>query len=161
MKLQLPNNISSPQDLMALELELRDYAKWFAHNAIKERTHARAGTPPPALSSAAMQLVRDWSGKKLLTQHNLEDLIDALGHYKSQALTLTITLAAPAPSSLKQTLVGWCREHIAPNILVNFQFNSTLLGGMVIRYGSRIFDLSFRRQIMDGRAKFPEVLRNV
>lgn len=146
---------------MALELELREYAKWFTHNAIKERTHAKHASPPPALSDVALQLMRSSSGTSLLSQKHLEELVDALEHYKSHALTLTITLAAPAPNSLKQTLVGWCREHISPNVLVNFQFNSTILGGMVIRYGSHIFDWSFRRRIMEARADFPEVLRRV
>jgi hypothetical protein len=32
---------------------------------------------------------------------------------------------------------------------------------MVVVHGSRIYDWSFRRQILATREKFPEVLRNV
>jgi len=62
---------------------------------------------------------------------------------------------------IQKNLVNWCRENIAPNILITFQFNATLLGGMVIRHGSNIFDWSFRRQILAARNNFPEVLRRV
>jgi F0F1-type ATP synthase delta subunit len=70
-------------------------------------------------------------------------------------------LAAPPSNGIKKTLVAWCRKNIATDILVNFDFNSTLLGGMVVRYGSHVFDWSFRRKILEEHSKFPGVLRNV
>ncbi|MGH7197049.1 MAG: F0F1 ATP synthase subunit delta [Candidatus Saccharimonadales bacterium] len=161
MKLQLPNSVSSAQDVGVLALEIKDFSKWFAHNAIKQRVHAKRGTPPPEVSPAAMELIRSWSGKKQLTGQMLDELLDALEHFKQSAPTLTVTLAAPATNSVKVALVTWCRENIAPNVLVSFQLNTTLLGGMVLRYGSRVFDWSFRRQILAARVNFPEVLRRV
>ncbi|HET8709361.1 MAG TPA: F0F1 ATP synthase subunit delta, partial [Candidatus Saccharimonadales bacterium] len=92
---------------------------------------------------------------------SLDKNMRALEDYARTAPHLTITLAAPAPASLKQTLTAWCRQNLAPNMLVTFEFNSSLCGGMVVRYGSRMFDWSFRRQIMENKQKFPEVLRNV
>jgi F0F1-type ATP synthase delta subunit len=74
---------------------------------------------------------------------------------------MTITLAAPATTGIKKQLTAWCRDNVAPDVLVRFEFNQTLLGGMVVRFGSHIYDWSLRRQILDGRTKFPEVLRNV
>ena len=161
MKLQLPDTVSSFQDLSVLTLEIRDYAKWFAANAIKERVHAKNATPPPVLTPAAMELVRHASSKKLLTGTDLEQLINALEDAKKTAPTITITLAAPATADAKKKLVEACRAHLADNALVTFKFNTNLCGGMVINYGSRVFDWSFRRQILANRAKFPEVLRSV
>lgn len=161
MKLRLPDSVSSSQDLTALLLELQDYAKWFSHNAIKERVHAKHATLPPVLSPAALELVRSVGKQELLNQKQLDELVDALEHYKKTAVPITITLAAPPTRDVKQALVSWCREHISPTILVSFQFNSTLLGGMVVRYGSHIFDWSFRRQILQAKDTFPEVLRRV
>lgn len=161
MTLLLPSSISSRQDLMAVLLEIRGYAKWFAHNAIKERVHAKHATPPPVLSQGAMDLVKLASSKKLLSTQDLEALIDALETYTKTASTVTITLAAPATGDIRQTLVGWCRENIAPSVLVSFKFNANLLGGMVIHHGSHVFDWSFRRELLAKRAAFPEVLRRV
>lgn len=161
MKLKLPDSISSSQDLTSLQLELREYTRWFAHDAMKQRISGKSTTEAPILSPAANELLHALGGSKSLSQHDLDELIKTLDAYKRSASTMTITLAAPPTSDIKQTLVGWCRQNIAPDVLVTFQFNSTLLGGMVVRYGSRVYDWSFRRQILAARANFPEVLRRV
>lgn len=161
MKLLLPDSVSSSQDLTSLIVEIHGYSRWFSHNGIKQQTSAKNATPPPYLSASALELIRTSAGKKLLDQSILDELILTLETFKASAPSLTITLAAPPSHDLKQTLVNWCRHNISPNILVSFQFNATLLGGMVVRYGSHIFDWSFRRQILANRQNFPEVLRRV
>jgi hypothetical protein len=161
MKLQLPSSISSQQDLKALIVEIREYSRWFSHNAIKQRVNAKHAAEAPILTPAAKDMLREWSGQKAVSEQSLDELIKVLQTYASTAPSLTITLAAPPTAGLKQTLVAWCRSNVAPDILVSFQFNSTLLGGMVVRYGSRVFDWSFRRQILNNSEHFPEVLRRV
>ncbi len=158
---KLPDSISSVQDIKALTMDIRQYAKWFSHVAIKQRLELQHDAPQPDISQAASDVIADWSAKQPLSAQALDELIAALSNIEATAPRLSITLVAPATNDLKKTLVAWCRANIEPTVLVSFQFNSTLLGGMVIRYGSRIHDWSFRRQIMAGRTKFPEVLRNV
>lgn len=161
MRLELPNSISSLQDLMSLELELRQYSKWFSQNAIKQKMNAKHTTPPPTLSSASLDLLRTWNAQKTLSEYELDMLLREIASLKSSAPTMTITLAAPAGNALKQSLVEWCRKNISPQIMVNFQFNATLLGGMVVTYKSHVFDWSFRRHILESRQHFGEVLRRV
>jgi F0F1-type ATP synthase delta subunit len=159
MKFSLPDAVSSPQDLQSLILEVREYAKWYAHNATKKRLAVKKTTEAPEISSAASELVKSLGSNPPLP--SLDELITTLQKFSHAAPQMTITLAAPPTGGIKKLLVAWCRENVSPNILVNFQFNTVLLGGMVVRYGSRVHDWSFRRQILDNRAKFPEVLRNV
>jgi hypothetical protein len=161
MKLKLPDDISSMQDLTALILEFHEYGRWLSHMAIKQRVDAKHVADTPNISPAATELLHSWGAKKSLDQQDLDELVTMLEKAKATASTLTITLSAPPTNDIKKTLVTWCRQNIAPNVLVTFQFNRTLLGGMVVRYGSRIFDWSFRRQILAARDRFPEVLRNV
>jgi hypothetical protein len=161
MKLNLPDSVASMQDLLSLRAEARDYAKWYAHESIKKTFGTRKTSDQPELSPAADALLRAWKADHNFDRRTLDELVDELTKYIDSAQTLTITLAGPAPGSLRESLVAWCRGNVAPNVLVDFQFNSTLLGGMVVRFGSHIFDWSFRRQILDARAKFPEVLRRV
>lgn len=160
-QLKLPNSISSRQDLTALILEIREYAKWYGHVSVKQQVGVGQMGEPPAVSDAAAEMLAGLNSGQPVTRELLDKLIEDLEEFGNNAPTLSITLAAPASNPLKAQLVGWCRETIAPDILVNFRFNSTLLGGMVIRYGSRIYDWSFRRQILTNRAKFAEVLRRV
>jgi hypothetical protein len=161
MKLLLPNSISSAQDIAGIILEIKAYGRWFSHQAILQRTTSKHTTEAPLLSQAASELLRACSAKQTLTQARLDELSQALQQFLKSAQVVTITLAAPPTGDVKQTLVAWCRTNISPQILVSFQFNQTLLGGMVVRYGSRIFDWSFRRQILAARDTFPEVLRRV
>lgn len=161
MKLELPSSVYSEQDVKALALDVQSYRRWFAHNAIKRQLHVRKTAEQPAISPAAAELIRDWSVKKPLSAQSLDELLAALELFRSSSPSITITLAAPPANNLKKILTSWCRNNLSPNILINFEFNATILGGLVVRCGSRIFDWSFRRQILEARGNFPEVLRHV
>jgi len=159
--LRLPDTITSIQDLLKLILEVQEYTKWFSHNAILERVNSKKKTQPVAVSPSTAEVIQAWDKIQPLNTRSLDALIDTLNLYKKTAPTITITLAAPATNDIKTTLIGWCRKNIAPNVMVAFGFNATILGGMVVHAGSHIFDWSFRRNILNGREKFPEVLRRV
>ena len=161
MKLRMPDSIASSQDIAGIMMEIHEYARWFSHEAIKSRTNVKHKSEQPELTPVAEQILREWEVKNPISQHSLDTLTDELKNLIKNSPSITITLAAPATSSIKSSLVSWCRTNISPDILVNFQFNSTLMGGMVVRYGSRIFDWSFRRKLLAARSNFPEVLRHV
>lgn len=159
MTLQLPNSISSRQDLKSLVLELRGLARWLSQSATKQKFSKSAAIEQPELSPAAQELISRQAGKQI-GQADLEKLIKALEGYAASAPYATITLAAPAPGALKKELVDWFRRNVRPEMLVDFKFNSTMLGGMVVSYGSHVYDWSFKRQILAARYKFSEVLKN-
>lgn len=162
MKLNLPENVSSQQDLKALILEVQQYAHWFSQNSVKQKySKVKSDEQPPELSPEANSLIKEQAKDQKAEQSSLDELIASLSDIEANAPHITITLAAAAPNSLKKELIGWFRQNVDKNILVNFKFNSTLLGGMVVNYRSHIFDWSFRRQIMATRDHFPEVLRRV
>jgi hypothetical protein len=161
MSLTLPDSVFSRQDLKAVILEIEQYAKWFSQTATKMRFVSDGSYEAPAASPAASELINGWAEGQQLTQVHLDEMIKALKDFEASAPHITITLAAPAPNSLRKTLLAWCRQNINKDILVDFKFNSTILGGMVVVYGSHIFDWSFRRQILASREGFAKVLRNV
>lgn len=157
----LQNNVASPQDLKELILEVQKYAKWFSQYAIKQKVSGAAPAQQLEVTPPAAALIQDWTKDKPPTQASIDELIKALELIETNSPQITITLAAMPPVALKKTLVDWCRKNINPSVLVEFRFNSTLLGGMVLRYGSHIYDWSFRRQILSAGPHFPEVLRRV
>jgi hypothetical protein len=159
--LNLPPSVISPQDIARLELELLGYADWFRHNAIKQEMHIQQGTAMPGLSPESIVLLRSAATDGRLSQSSLDALLMSIKQYRNTAPTMTITLAAPAGNQLRQSLTEWCRRELNPGLLVEFRFNATILGGMVVRYGSRVFDWSFRRAILNKRQGFAEVLRRV
>lgn len=162
MKIKLPDSVSSTQDLKAVILEIRGYARWLSQASVKMKASGNNSYgEAPAVSEAAASLINDWTKDNQLSQKSVDELIATLEDFEATTPSMTITLAAPAPNSLKKALISWCRTNINPNILVNFKFNSTIGGGMVVACGSHIYDWSFKRQILAAREKFPEVLRNV
>lgn len=142
-------------------MEVHEYANWYAHESVKAQVKAKVSTSSPTLSVAALELLRDWKADQQISAESLDQLIMTLEQYASNSPSMTITLAALPTSSLKTALVNWCRVNVAPNILVSFKFNTSLLGGMVVQCGSHIFDWSFKRKILENRKIFPEVLRRV
>ncbi len=160
-KLQLDETIASPQDLKFLIIEIREYSRWYSHNSIKKLLRSKRITDTPDLSMAAKNTLRQWAVKNPISRRSLDQLINNLEKYAKSSPQITITLAAPPTVSVKKSLVNWCRENIASDILINFQYNSVLLGGLVVRIGSHIYDWSFRRQILESPKSFPEVLRSV
>jgi hypothetical protein len=155
--INLPSNLSSRQDLTAAILELKAYTKWYLLDSNQKRVSGQSSFEEPAISEASRELLVGWQA----TKKNLDELIAELEEFKASAPHITVTLAAPAPSSLRKSIIEWCRANLNPNILVDFRFNSTMLGGMVVAYGSHVYDWSFRKQILADRQKFTEVLRRV
>lgn len=161
MTLVLPASISSTQDVTALGLEVQSYAKWYLQYANAAKLKVAYKEPQPDITPVAAELIREWGKQNPLSADSLDQLIKELAHKSKSAPTMTITLAAPATSDVKATLVGWARENINPDVLITFRFNSTILGGMVVRVGSHIFDWSFRRAILNERHKFREIISRV
>ncbi len=157
----IPKTISSASDLTGLILEVREYTKWYNQYANASRVGAPYQIAQPELSPTASQLIRDWASQTQVSSKSLDELVAQLEHTKVHAPVITITLAAPATSEVKAQLVAWCRANLSPDILVTFRFNATILGGMVVRYGSTIYDWSFRRTILNERHRFAEVLQRV
>lgn len=161
MTFNLQASVATPQDLKSIIQEVKKYARWFSQEAVRINIAGRRSAQPVTLSSAATEIITDSAEGKQLSQQRLDEIIASLEEILETSPRITITLAAPAPTDLKHTLLQWCRKNLSPNILVDFRFNSTLLGGMVVRYGSHVYDWSFRRQILASKEHFPEVLRRV
>jgi hypothetical protein len=161
MMLSLPASISSRQDLKAVIMELQRYGQWASQTAIKQRVVNQSPAGQPVLSAGAGELIKQWQADEKTAKAGLDKLIEALENFAAKAPFVTVTLAAPAPTVLRQAIVDWFRKNVRADLLVDFQFNGTMLGGMAIRYGSRVFDWSFKRQILANRAKFAEILRHV
>ena len=162
MSLTLPNDVWSAEDLKELIGGIKHYAQWLDDYNIKQRVKTvQAKQQPPALPPIAVRALRDLQEKRTLNPAAIGKLIADLEAIEVIAPRVTFTFAAAPSNGLKKTFVAWCRDNISHDVLVSFSFNATLLGGMVVRYGSHIYDWSFRRQILANRSHFPEVLRRV
>ena len=158
---KLPRTVTTPSELTALILDIRTYSKWFSQYEIATKTNSHYSIGQPEISATAAEFIRGYAQTNPLTAARLGEIIDSLEQIQTHAPTVTITLAAAANHEVRQTIVQWCREHLDANILIHFRFNATILGGMVVRAGSHIYDWSFRRAIMENRGRLPEVMHRV
>lgn len=155
---QLPSTISTPQDLALLILDVKKYAKWYlqCHNA--QQAKVIYSEKQPEISKIAKELITSWDKQKPLTPESLEKYLFDLEKTAHSAPIVTITLASPASQTVRQTIASWCRENLHPEVLVSFEFNSSLLGGMTLRTGSKFYDWSFYNKLTNHKKLFSEVL---
>lgn len=161
MKYNLPDSIASSQDLTELILEIKNYAKWFEHESIKIHLNVKHLIKSPDLSQPASDLIHSLNQKKQINQDSLDDLIAELENYKNKSTEITVTLGSIPTSKIKKEIVAWFRKNTSKNILIDFRFTSTILGGIVLRVGSKIIDMSFRRQIIANKNMIPEAIKHV
>lgn len=160
-QLIIPDSVASAQDLAVVLREVQNYSTWASRELIKQKVTGKSTGAQPAVSKESAGIIQSWSGGKPMTQAMIDDLLKALETYKKNAPTVTITLAAVPSGETKNKLVAWCRKELSQNILVSFRLNRNILGGMVVAYGSRIHDWSFRRKLLESTTQFSEVLARV
>ena len=95
-----------------------------------------------------------------LSTKQMEQWQEQLAEWVSQPV-IHLTFATPASPAVKVAMVRWFREHIHSTLLVKFDVNRNIVGGLVVRTPSRIFDFSFRRPLLDNKSLIPEILKRV
>lgn len=146
VKDQLSHFLYSPTQIQAEVIRLRSELRQLEHVAIKQKvlTIEKKGVATPSTSTK-----------------ELTDQIKVLEQRLANAPIFYITLAAMPTDGLKQNIVTWFINSVSPEAMVEFDYNSALLGGMVVRTGSRIHDWSLRRKILSQANNFAEVLHRV
>lgn len=157
INLKLSDEIVSGADLRDIIEEIKGYAQWFNHNQIKLKVANKKDLNEPELSHQAEDILGQFFNSKSISSSGLDSLIISLEKYLKEAVKIKITLAGIPPNKLKKQLINWFRVSLTETILVDFSYNRTLLGGMVVIFGSHIYDWSLRRQILDSKDKLIEV----
>jgi hypothetical protein len=145
----LPLDTYSPDQLSGLVLELQDLA-----SSTRDATNRGEGAP---------QMSPDLAG--LLTQNKVADndiaAIEQLAHDAADTLekapTIHILLAAMPGRAQKRQFISWFRTEVSPMALLTFAARSDLGGGAIIQAGSHLYDLSFRRGIIDAKKRLTEI----
>ena len=161
MKLKLPEEIISPQDVKSVSEELNTYARDLRRAEIKKRVTNKKGSLPNELTPAASAVLGGFLEGKKPSPAVIEQLANALSGILKSTPQIRITLADIPPLKLKQEIVRWFRDSVDSQALVDFRFSSVLLGGMVVSAGSHTYDWSWRKMILGCKVSFSEVLRRV
>lgn len=156
MRLALPNNVYSPDHLRFCSEELKTYA-----SILRRRDRGSDRIEVPELSPESQSLLASLPKARQLNVGVVETLAGELEKWAVKAPVVIITLAALAPLHLKMDLVGWMREHLSRNLLVEFHVNPDIAGGMVVHTTNKVFDFSFRSHLLEEPGRFVRILENV
>lgn len=155
--LNLPPTVASRQDVARLRTEVERYQAWVRQYQNAAKRDIRYQHEQPALSDAASIIIRQW----LESKQSLDTLTAQLSHTAKSAPSITLTLVAPAPASVQSSLVSWARTQLNPSMLVEFRWNANILGGIIARTDSGVYDWSYRNKLLSSRAKLVERLMHV
>lgn len=146
----LPLDIYSPDQLSELVLTLQDLATTIRDAAARrEQTEHTLSPDLEQLLAANNAAATDAAAVETLTK-DIEALLD-------KAPTVHILLAASANRAMKRQFVTWFRTEISPDTLMTFAARSDLGGGAIVQAGSHLYDLSFRRGIIDNKKRLTEI----
>lgn len=159
--MKLPETIYSVAQLEAYVFELNSYIAWLDAQHVKQKVGVKSGGGEPTLSQELVDLVMSQSGGSATSIEQLNTVKAVFSQCLERSPRVTVTLAAIPGPAVKKKLVSWFRHEGGENILIDFTANRNLLGGIMVRTKNRIFDYSFRKRIIDNRARLPEVLKRV
>ena len=161
MKPELNEDIISSEDLRSVIDELKDYQDYVRHDQIKANLSKHASSTSPALSRPAATLIAAAMEHHPLNHEEMAHLVMSLEKAYIKAPKLKIVLAAVPTQGIKKQITVWVRENVDNDVLIDFSYNQSLLGGMVVTAGSHIYDWSLRRSILAAQPKLNGMVAHV
>ena len=159
MEPELPDSLYAPEQLQACIFEMERLVAWRHSQDVKEKTGNKVQAAPDfAFSTELVGLLGEPEGVARWSIAQLHLWHSQLQAWLEQPVT-HLTFAAPPPAATKLAMVTWFRTEISPTALLKFGVNRNILGGLVIRTRDRIFDLSFRRRLLENQDKIPEIFK--
>lgn len=147
MNLLLPSTIASRRDVARLRTEVEMYTSWANQYTLAKRRKIRYDHEQPDLSDTARLLIRAW----VEAGHATTELLSELRSIENTSPSITITLAHAPTARTRAEIVQWCRQSLAPDMLVTITWSSQLLGGMIVRTDSGLHDWSYRKRLRAGK----------
>jgi hypothetical protein len=154
--IKLPANVYSPDHVRFCIEELEAYA-----TMLRQRLRGGLSEAQPELSAESGALVASLPTAQRQDPLAIDGLVKGLQWVLEGAVTMTMTLAALAPHSLREELVAWMRDNVSPTTLIEFHVNPDIAGGMVLRTANRVYDWSFRGLLLKDPVRLTRALERV
>lgn len=154
----LPADIYSPDQLSELTMELRAYIDALRDTAVRNQAGAANNSGLPTMSVPLKSLFETISASGWMTP---EDLLRELEALLRHAPVVHLMVAAAPGKELKRQLTLWFRLEINPNTLLTFTERRDIGGGVIVRAGSRMYDFSFRKRILENKHRLTELAGSV
>jgi hypothetical protein len=155
---KLPAAVYSPQLLESVIYDIQVYLDWIRQNQIRKQVGAKAKDEPNH-SDETVLVIEAWLAGRPATLETIEALQTYLRELKLPQIH--IMLAALPNRTQRLALVDWFRNNASPELLLSFVADRNLGGGIVVRTPNRVFDFSWKQELVAGRSKLAEILKRV
>jgi hypothetical protein len=155
---KLPGAVYSPQLLESVIYDLQYYLDWIRQNQIRKQVGAKPKDEPNH-SDETVLVIKTWLAGKPATLEAVEALLEYLKNLKLPEVH--IMLAALPNRAQRLTLVDWFRNNTSQELLLSFVADRNLGGGIVVRTPNRVFDFTWKQQLIAGRDKLAGILKRV
>ena len=145
----LPSSLITRNDLRRLIVELEVVDSELITKSIHERTGHGSGHQLH-LSDTLNSLV-ETNSLDIYHQESRTDLLNQLRHLKDHAPVVHMTFASTPRQDVLSRLVGWLREKIDSQAVINVGLQPGLIGGVHVRTRNKVFDMSIRSQLANSR----------
>lgn len=112
-----------------------------------------------SVSSEAEAVIH--ANQKLMQDSDPASFVKSFEQAVNEAPVFGIILATYPHDTFLTELGAWFRREIHANSLLKINVRRSIAGGIIVQSKNRMFDLSFRPQILESRDRVPEVVRNV
>lgn len=155
---ELPPAVYSPSLVESVAYDIQYYLDWFRQNQIRKKVGAKPKDEPTHAAETAL-VIEAWLGGKPATLESLQALLEYLRTIDLPEVH--IMLAALPNRTQREALVTWFRTNVSPHLLLSFVADRNLGGGLVVRTPNRVFDFTWKAQLIAGRSKLAGIVKNV
>lgn len=145
----LPVSLMTRSDLRRVIAELESVD----NDLVTESIHQRTGhqTDSQVVLSDTLSQCIEANEVDLYDQSARAGLLSQLRRLNVATPIIHMTFASTVKRDVLVRLVDWLRQKVHPQALVSIGLQPSLIGGLHIRTTNRVFDMSIRSQLADGR----------
>ena len=138
--LKLPPSVVGQADVMRLSRELSALDDFF----VTAKAQAAGSTSPLPRSTRSLDALAKENGANLLDEKSRHTLAAQLDSVYKEAPNFHISFAVEASPKALEKILGWMRQNIHPQLLLQVGLQPTIAAGCMLRTTNKIFDMSLR-----------------
>lgn len=155
--LQLPSNIYSREQL----LQLDDKLNLLEDELRDQSARLTTGLHKKEFSTDNVPELVEIFGLSEINQDNIRLARQQLADTMAKAKIIHLVFAHQPSLPAIEELVSWFRQQFGGGLLFQITTNPSIIGGVVIRLGSKLYDFSFASALANQKATINKVISSV
>lgn len=152
----LPSIIMGPADINRSLIELQSLEEYL----LQARTVETDNIKLPK-TSRTLDALADINQADLLQAADILHLKLFLKSVQQHAPVLHISFAAEPSAAFSARIVEWLRSNVSKYTLVQVGLQPSIAAGCVLRGTNKVFDMSLRRYLLEGKPKLIDIMRKL